>query len=383
MTAAAVAPDQIVISAWSAVSPYGIGHAAFSEGIGDRRDPALPIDPEMWKVVDKYACLVPDFDLRRTLGAKGTRSMDRLTGLAVTAVGQLIDEAGLDQGPSWDDETGLVLGTGVGNAESVMNFVRSSLTGAKPFYVDPGKIPYVVMNAAAGRCAIRYQMRGPNATIAAGRAAGLFALSYARRLLLTKRAPRILCGAVEEYSDTRSWLEFHSRAPGAADTVLGEGCGLLLVEPLGRVSAGRRPLAALLSVSFRICLDEDVRGAMAACVARALELADAQADEVWAASPSGAGGAAGRQEQDALREVFGNDALGRVAPAALLGDTSAASAAFQIAAVLSAAHGAPQAAGKVAAITSICREGTVACALIRLLGDERLSPPMAAQRSET
>jgi 3-oxoacyl-[acyl-carrier-protein] synthase II len=380
MTAARVAPDQVVISAWSAVSPYGIGHAAFSAGIDDRRNSATLIDPTMWKVLDKYACLVPDFDLRTMLGAKGTRSMDRLTGLAVTAVGQLIDEAGLDQGPSWDDGTGLVLGTGVGNAESVMNFVRSSLTGAKPFYVDPGKIPYVVMNAAAGRCAIRYRMRGPNATIAAGRAAGLFALSYTRRLLLTKRAPRILCGAVEEYSDTRSWLEFHSRAQGAEEAVLGEGCGLLLVEPFDKVSAGRQPLAVLLSVSFRVCLDEDVRGAVAACVARALELADAAPDEVWAASPSGVGGAAGQQEQDALSECFGSDALARIPAASLLGDTSAASSAFQIAAVLSVAEGAPEAAGRVAAITSICREGTVACAILRLLGNEQFAQPVAAWR---
>ncbi|MCP5877146.1 hypothetical protein NL390_32295, partial [Klebsiella pneumoniae] len=69
--------------------------------------------------------------------------------------------------------TALVLGTTTGSAESMMNFTRSSLEAEKPFYVDPALMPNAVMNCAAGQCAIWHQLKGPNTTIAGGRAAGL------------------------------------------------------------------------------------------------------------------------------------------------------------------------------------------------------------------
>ncbi len=50
----------------------------------------------------------------------------------------------------------------------------------------------------------------------------------------------------------------------------------------------------------------------------------------------------------------------------LIGDTHAAAAAFQIAAVLVAAEGRDDARGRIALITSVDRDGVVGCAVLRL-----------------
>jgi 3-oxoacyl-[acyl-carrier-protein] synthase II len=89
---------------------------------------------------------------------------------------------------------------------------------------------------------------------------------------------------------------------------------------------------------------------------------------VWAVSPSRAPGLAGRQEHAALAELFDEAALGRT-PTLPFGDTGAASVIFQIASVLSAVGQMPAAAGRLALVTSVDRDGAAAAALLRLSAD--------------
>ncbi|MGX7824510.1 beta-ketoacyl synthase N-terminal-like domain-containing protein [Actinokineospora sp. 24-640] len=344
------------ITAWSAVSPHGIGRAAFVTGVTGGAATAGAVAPD-WRAADDTACLVPGFDIREVLGKKGTRSMDRVTALAVAALGDLIAETGRDRVAPDPERTAFVLGTTTGSVQSMMDFTRTSLEGEKPFYVDPAVMPNAVMNCAAGQCAIWHQLKGPNATIAGGRTAGLAALGYARRLLSTDRAARVVCGAAEEFSGARSWLEHHAR--GGASAPLGEGAAVLLLEPSGP------GLAEILAVESRVFLDGDVGSALAAALRSAM--GSAGVSEVWAAVTSGAPGFYGARESAAATAVLGADAVGRL-PRLAIGDTSAASAAFQIATVLAHAETDPTAQGKVAAVTSVDPDGAVVCALLRIGG---------------
>ncbi|GDY53952.1 hypothetical protein SVIO_045750 [Streptomyces violaceusniger] len=79
-----------VISAWTAVSPLGLRGADFTAALRSGRPAARPLDPEEWSAPFREASLVPDFHIRQILGRKGTRSMDRATGLAVTAIRHLL-----------------------------------------------------------------------------------------------------------------------------------------------------------------------------------------------------------------------------------------------------------------------------------------------------
>jgi 3-oxoacyl-[acyl-carrier-protein] synthase II len=357
-----------VITAWSAVSSYGIGRTAFAEGLRARRPAVTRLGAEHGELPVGTGGVVPDFDVRKVLGKKGTRSMDRVTGLAVTAAGALLDDDERNRAVGTGEGAAFALGTTTGSAQSMMDFTRESLTGERPFFVDPARFPNTVMNCAAGQSAIWYQLKGPNATIAGGRAAGLHALNYARRLLAAGRARTVLCGAAEEFSQARSWLERHSADEGddTADPPLGEGCALLLVEPHDPDDAAQPVLAELVAVELGVAPAGDIRPALEARLRAALDRAGVRPDRVVAVARSGAPGAEGRAEAAAVADVLG-DAPADLTPTGLIGDTGAAAAAFQAAALLSYAADRPAAAaGRIGVITSVDRTGTVGCALLGL-----------------
>ncbi|MBD2892436.1 beta-ketoacyl synthase N-terminal-like domain-containing protein [Spirillospora sp. NPDC000708] len=347
-----------VITAWSAFSPYGRGRAAFIEGVAEGRTAVGVLDRDGWDTPDERAGLVPGFETRAVLGKKGTRGMDRLAGLAVATVRDLHAER------PGDATTALVLGTTTGSAQTMMDITRTGLTAPLPHLIDPAAIPYGVMNGAAGQCAIWHGYHGPNATIAAGRPTGLAALGYARRLLRARRARTVVCGAAEDYSHARSWLESHGE-DGVEGTVLGEGCAMFAV---GLPPADGGPvLAEVLALDFRICLDGEWGAAVDRSVRTVLSPSGA---DVWVACASGAAGPAGKAEQAALDEAA--PAETRLTPLPeFIGETHAASAAFQLGAVLGLAERTPEAAGRTAVITSVDPpSGTVAAALLRL-GERR------------
>ncbi|HXL93344.1 MAG TPA: beta-ketoacyl synthase N-terminal-like domain-containing protein [Streptosporangiaceae bacterium] len=352
-----------VITGWSAISPFGLDGHAFATGIREGRRTYAPVDHAVWPVPDEFACLVPGFNVTELLGNKGTRTMNRTTGLAVATAGQVLGPGKPTARAA--EGTAFTLGTTTGSAQSMMDFTRQSLVGERPYLVEPALVPYGVMNVAAARCAIWHGLKGPNTTIATGRPAGISALSYARRLLATGRAERALAGAVEEYSVARSWLHHHSRNGNGGP--LGEGAAIFVIEPAS--SATRRPLATLLATEFRTCVDGDFGTVIRMAIRAALARGGVSADEVFLASPSGAPGPAGLAERAALAEAANETAISRVPDLVeLIADAGAASAAFQIAAVLSLAAVLP-AAGKPALITSVDPDGAVACALLRLAED--------------
>ncbi|MGW7436023.1 beta-ketoacyl synthase N-terminal-like domain-containing protein [Streptomyces sp. NPDC054849] len=346
-----------VITAWSAISPFGFGADAFRAGLrGGVTAPAPAAGPSP----GARGRLVPDFDARAVLGKKGTRSMDRVTALAVAAVGELVDRPDAPGTPAEGPAPGLVLGT-TGSVQSTMDFTRSSLEGDRPFYVDPARFPNTVMNCAAGQCAIWHGLKGPNATIAGGRAAGLLALNYARRLQAGGRAGTLFCGGAEEYSDARARLH-HLGQGDPAGTVLGEGAAVLRLEPAGSAAAERNGLAEVVALEFGVYEDAgEVPATLLRCLRRVLERAGARPADIALVAP----GAAGGPEQAALADLFGHRSPTEVDCTGLIGDPAAAAAAFQLLAVLVRAEDDPALAGRLALVTAVDHDGTLGCALLR------------------
>ncbi|MFJ2007082.1 beta-ketoacyl synthase N-terminal-like domain-containing protein [Streptomyces chartreusis] len=361
-----------VVSAWSAVSAFGVGREAFGAGVRAKQAPVTALDPERWAAPTDRACLVPGGEPRELLGRKGTRSMDRVTALAVAAVGRLLDDGEGARIPGLDEDTGLVLGTSNGSVGSIMSFTRDSLTQDRPYLVDPARFPNTVMNCAAGQSAIRHGLRGPNVTIAGGRASALLALNHAQRLQRCGHARTVVCGAAEEFSAERAWLDWHAHGehvPAEPDEapLTGEGCAVLLLEAGTEAGAGRTPLAELAAVEIALPADEkDAGPVLADCVRRALLRADLTPADLWALAPADAPGPYGDWERAALAEVLGGHAPLRLSCTGLLGDTGAASAAFQIAALLASAEDDPAAAGRAALVTTADPDGVVGCAVLRL-----------------
>ena len=322
-----------VISAWSAVSPYGTGRVAFGAGFGD---PAV-----------RPAHTVAGFDPVGVLGPKGTRSLDRMTALAISAVGGLLAEP--DRSDAAED-TAVVLGTTTGSVQSTMDFARDSLTGAKPFHVDPGRFPNTTMNCPASRSAIWHQLKGPNATVAGGVLAGQFALRYARRLLDAGRAASVIFGGTEECSPARSRLAARAGEDGT-DPDLGEGCAVFRLRP----GPAADPVAEVLAVRLFAFGEDKPAEVLADCVRAALADAGAAAAEVRTVATSGTG-----TEDGTLPDVLRGADPRQLAVRPRLGDTGAATAGFQLAATLSAAG------PGLALVTGVDRDCGAGCVVLRI-----------------
>ncbi|MFJ5721484.1 beta-ketoacyl synthase N-terminal-like domain-containing protein [Streptomyces sp. NPDC093149] len=358
-------PDTLVVSGWSASSPYGLGAAAFTEGIRADRDGTRAADGTADLGPYERAGRITDFDARSVLGRKGTRAMDRATAIAVATAGMLLGEAGSGLAEDVPEAVGMVLGTGHGSVQSIMDFTRDSLTGEKPFHVDPALFPNTVMNRAAGQSAIWHTLRGPNTTVAGGAPTGLLALNYAARLLRQGHCEAVLCGAVEEFSAERAWLEYRARTGGPHRRPagpLGEGCALFLLESPDRArSYGRTPLATLLGTRFMAFTDpERAQDAVSRAVTEALKIADVRPDEITLIVPSDSGGPLGAREDAALAALFGGRLPPRLRLRKLLGDAGAASASLQLAGALAA----DAAAGPVL-VTSIDPDGQTGAVVLR------------------
>ncbi|MFI6433721.1 beta-ketoacyl synthase N-terminal-like domain-containing protein [Rhodococcus oryzae] len=353
----------LVLSSWSALSPYGVGREEFRQGIQSETTGLRSVEPGPDRIPMTQAGLVRDFDVRTTLGSRGTRAMDRVTGLAVKTVGLVLDDLGGLTGT--DAETALVLGTTTGSLLSMMEFVKDSFIQDKPFQVDPARFPNAVMNRAAGQCAIWHGLRGPNATIAGGRAAGVAVLQYASRLHDRDRARMVLCGVVEEFSPHRAWLEY--LAAGKVQRPLGEGCAVFALESAESANrAGRTALAELVRVGQGVWSTEvSVREVLARLLRTLLSAAGIGADEVATVAVSGTPetdpwNGFSDDELVAIREVLPQTDVRTVAN--MVGDAGAATGGFQLATLLSTT---PDAHKPFSIMTSVDVDGVVGCALIR------------------
>jgi 3-oxoacyl-[acyl-carrier-protein] synthase II len=352
-----------VLSGWAAISPYGLGAEAFRDGLAAGRVALGPVPEHLREdSPQETGGIVPAFDAKQVLRRKGTRSLDRLTALAVATVGLLLESAGTGLAEDEPEGLGLVFGTGHGSVKTIMDFTGQSFTGARPYHVDPALIPLGVLNSAAGRSAIWHGIKGPNTTVSGGAPTALLAATYAARLLRQGRAEAMLMGVVEEYSAQRAWLEHHSRAEGdrQADGPLGEGGAVLLLESAERAARhGRpvlaRPLAARFTAFPAVA---DAGAALARAVTEALMAADAVPEQITRVIPGDLGGLLGEQEDKALAAALGAHRPAETRLRPLIGDACSAAGVFQFAAALADSE------PGLTLLTSLDPEGTAACTLV-------------------
>jgi len=342
----------VVITGWTVTSPFGHGADAFAEGVRAGVSAPAVAHADDWFPEPEPAHLVPDFDIAEVLGRKGTSSMDRTTALAVHTVGQLRENV------RTDERTGVVLGTTSGSTLTQFGFTADSLTRRKPYFVDPARMPFALMNSAAARSAGWYGLTGPNTTLAAGRLSGIAVLRHAGRLLRAGRASGVFAGAAEEHSGARTLLE-----RGAGNTArLGEGAAVLFLRP--PPEGNRSAVAEVVALDTRLATGGEARRALVGCLRQTLT--GVAPDEVWGLAVSGVD----TMESDAVEEVLGTRIDRLVAPARLIGDTGAAGGVFGLTGLFALAEQAGGARGRVALATAVDRDGMVGCVVVRLLGDQ-------------
>ena len=225
-----------VVTGASALTPYGLGIAAYAHGVAEAAATPQPI---AGAYTDDVMCAqVPPYDAKQLLAVRSISAFDRLTLHVCVTVDQLLKQLGLadpaNRGGPADDRIGLVLGSS-GPIQSIVDFDLQTI--ADPRYVQPSLYPNVVFNVPASHAAIRHRIRGSCITLTDGNSSALKAFALAIKQLASGRIDISLAGGAEEatpaYALYRSAGASQERQPCPA---LAEGAAIFALE---RAGAGR------------------------------------------------------------------------------------------------------------------------------------------------
>jgi 3-oxoacyl-[acyl-carrier-protein] synthase II len=268
------ASRRVVITGLGMTTPLGVGVTnswnallAGQSGVRSLRD-----RPEFARMPSQVAAWLPESQLNLAdhFSAIERRQLSTSCLHALLASDEALKDADYrsSDDPSEQQSTGTLIGAGMCDLQLVAD------TGAKferDGYraVGPQLVSRALINSAAGLVSIRHRFRGPNSATSTACTTGLHAIGDAYQLIRIGRAERMLAGGVDcalnplvvaafcrlralscSFNDhpTKASRPFDRQRDGF---VLGEGCGLLLLETLSSAKArGARIYAEILGCFF-------------------------------------------------------------------------------------------------------------------------------------
>jgi len=239
---------RVVITGMGAVTPVGIGVRAMWDSLVSGRSGVGRITRFDSSGYDTcIAAEVQDFDPGAVMDRKEAKRMDRFTQFGVVSAGMALEDANISSGFD-PDRAGVVFGTGIGGMETFDQQFRVLLEKG-PGRVSPFFIPMMISNMAAGNIAMRFGLKGPNATLTTACCASAHSVGDAFRIVQRGDADIMVAGGSEapvtpvavagfcsmkamstrNDEPTRAVRPFEARRDGF---VMGEGGGMVVLESL-------------------------------------------------------------------------------------------------------------------------------------------------------
>ncbi|EGJ50671.1 beta-ketoacyl-ACP synthase II [Desulfocurvibacter africanus] len=256
--------NRVVVTGLSTITPLGNdlettwrNMLAGKSGVG----PITQFDTTNFAT--KIAGSVKGFDPEQYMDIKQARRMDTFTQYAVACSKMLMDDSGFEITPDNADRVGTMIGVGLGGLHTI-EVNHSKMLQSGPKRITPFFIPVLIANMAAGQVSIFLGARGPNLCTTSACASGLHAIGYAYTDIMLGRADAFICGGSESTITSLGIAGFNvmkalstrnddpERASRPFDRdrdgfVMGEGCGLMLLESLETAKArGAKILAEVV-----------------------------------------------------------------------------------------------------------------------------------------
>ena len=122
--------------------------------------------------------------------------MDRFVQFAVVATQQALEDSKLKIDDSNRDRVGILVGTGIGGINVVLNEVETYRVKG-PRRVSPFLIPMMLPDTASGQIAINFGARGPNLSVSSACATGTNAIGEACKMIQRGSAEAMITGGTE------------------------------------------------------------------------------------------------------------------------------------------------------------------------------------------
>jgi 3-oxoacyl-[acyl-carrier-protein] synthase II len=240
---------RVVVTGLGAITPVGNDVPTLWKTLAEGHSGVGPITHfDASVLATRIAAEVKDFDPKEDLGHKEARRLDRFIQFAVVAVEQAIADAGLVINESNSEETGVVIGSGIGGIGTLVDQVKV-LEERGPRRVSPFLIPMMLPDSAAGQVAINFGIKGPNMAVTSACATGLNVIGEAAEMIRRGFIHTAICGGSEAAILLLSVAAFNvmgvlstrndepERASRPFDAqrdgfVIGEGAAILILERL-------------------------------------------------------------------------------------------------------------------------------------------------------
>jgi 3-oxoacyl-[acyl-carrier-protein] synthase II len=248
-------PCRVVVTGVGMVTPVGTGRDRFWSAVRSGTSGVREItrfDTSRYKV--HRGCEVPDFDFEKVVGAPPPAGMGRASQLAIAGTHLALADAGLDGGRTAQDTTvGVSVGTTCGEIQILEEADQARLSDgedAVPWHALRHH-PAAMIPAHVGHW---FGFTGPNVIIPTACAAGNYSIGWAFDAIRLGRADVMVAGGTDPFSRVAftGFARLGSVAPercqpfdqGRRGILVGEGAGIVVLEPLEAALARRAPILA-------------------------------------------------------------------------------------------------------------------------------------------
>jgi len=244
---------RVVVTGMGAVTPLGLGVDALWDGLIQGRSGVGPITQfDASAFSTRIAAEVKEFDPTDYMDRKEARRMDRFAQFAVAGARMALEDARISDNVDWE-RVGVLIGSGIGGIHTFEEQCRNLLEKG-PDRVSPFFVPMMIPDIASGQVSILVGAKGHNACTVTACASGSHSIGDAFRVIQRGQADVMITGGTEAAVSALSMAGFCAartlstrndepeRASRPFDKdrdgfVLGEGCGILILEELEHAKA--------------------------------------------------------------------------------------------------------------------------------------------------
>ncbi len=240
---------RVVITGVGLVTPLGVGVDESWQALCKGRSGVGPItrfDASAYRT--QIAAEVKGFDPADFLPKKEVSRTQPFMAYAIAATRMALEDSGLIIDDANTHRVGVITGCGLGGL-SLLESTCEVINTKGPRRVSPFFIPTLIGNMAAGMISIKFNAKGPNASLATACAAGTHAVGDAFKLIQSGKADAMITGGVESVVtptciagfgamkalSTRNDDPQKASRPFDRDRdgfVVGEGAGIVILETL-------------------------------------------------------------------------------------------------------------------------------------------------------
>jgi 3-oxoacyl-[acyl-carrier-protein] synthase II len=240
---------RVVVTGLGVISPVGNDTAttwrAILDGVSGA-DYITQFDASTFPV--RFACEVKGFDPLQYMDRKEARRTDIYTQFALAAAVQAMRDAGLENGGYDPDNTGVIIGSGIGGLK-IFEQQHDEFRERGPSKISPFFIPMFISDMAAGIVSMRFNAKGPNYATVSACSTSAHAIGDAFRTIQYGDADVMITGgseaaitpmAIGGFANMQALSERNDSPKTASRPfdkerdgfVMGEGAGVVVLEEL-------------------------------------------------------------------------------------------------------------------------------------------------------